>query len=56
MKNKGIRVGNRKMKSIIIKENTLKRDIIINGIKIAACITGEYFNIECPICKKEIEK
>ena len=27
---------------VIVKQNTLKRDIIINNIRISSCITGEY--------------
>ena len=41
---------------VIVKQNTLKRDIIINNIRISSCITGEYFNIKCPICKEENKK
>lgn len=41
------------MKSLIVDKNTLTKDIIINGITIQAGQTGEFFNIDCPICNKK---
>lgn len=40
-----------------VTQNTLKKDIIINGVHIPAGLIGEFHTIECPVCeKKEIEK